>query len=84
MRIHMTFSGYGIFFGIFNNLVSVVAFLNPNKFASRHRGLTKNDQLSITEISNIDNSWMIESYSAQNYSGTIIDTINNQKLLPYQ
>jgi hypothetical protein len=27
---------------------------------------------------------MIESYSAQNYSGTIIDTINNQKLLPYQ
>jgi hypothetical protein len=59
-------------------------FLDPTKYASRHRGLTKNDQLSITEISNIDNSWMIESYNAGNYSGVILDTLDNQKLTPYQ
>jgi hypothetical protein len=59
-------------------------FLDPNKYASRHRGLTKNDQLSITEISNVDNNWMIESYTAGNYSGVILDTLDNQKLTPYQ
>ena len=59
-------------------------FLDPNKYSSRHRGLTKKDQLSITETSNIDNNWMIESYNAGNYSGVILDTLDNQKLTPYQ
>jgi hypothetical protein len=59
-------------------------FLDPSKYASRHRGLTRNDQLSITEISNIDNNWMIESYNAGTYSGVILDTLDNQKLTPYQ
>jgi hypothetical protein len=59
-------------------------FLDINKYASRNRGLTKKDQISPIRISHIDNRWMIEPFGSGNYGGTIIDTINNQKLVPYQ
>jgi len=59
-------------------------FLDINKYASRNRGLTKRDQITPIRISDIDNRWMIEPFGSGNYGGTIIDTINNQKLVPYQ
>ena len=59
-------------------------FLDINKYGSRNRGLTKKDQISPVEIKKIDNRWMFEPYSSGSYAGTIINTKNNQKLLPYQ
>ena len=59
-------------------------FLDINKYASRNRGLTLKDQLAPVKISDIDNRWMIEPFSSGNYAGTIIDTLNNQKMIPYQ
>jgi hypothetical protein len=59
-------------------------FLDIGKYASRNRGLTKKDQNSPVRIMDIDNVWMIEPYGSGAYGGTIIDTLNNQKMLPYQ
>jgi hypothetical protein len=59
-------------------------FLDINKYASRNRGLTLKDQVAPVRISDIDIKWMIEPFGSGNYGGTIIDTINNQKMLPYQ
>jgi hypothetical protein len=59
-------------------------FLDINKYASRNRGLTLKDQLAPVRISDIDLKWMIEPFGSGNYGGTIIDTINNQKMIPYQ
>lgn len=59
-------------------------FLDTQKYGSRNRGLTKNDQITPVEIKNINNKWMIEPYGSGNYSGTIIDSVKNQKFIPYQ
>lgn len=59
-------------------------FLDIGKYASRNRGLTKKDQLAPVRIKNINTKWMIEPFGSGNYGGTIIDTINNQKMIPYQ
>ncbi|NBO98568.1 MAG: VWA domain-containing protein [Proteobacteria bacterium] len=59
-------------------------FLDTNKFGPRQRGLTKNDQYSPVVIEDIDNRWVMESYSSSNAAGRITDTLNNQKFTPYQ
>jgi hypothetical protein len=59
-------------------------FLDINKYASRNRGLTKNDQNSPVSITDIDNRWLFEPYSTGSKSGIINNTKNNQKLVPYQ
>ena len=59
-------------------------FLDTNKYGPRNRGLTKKDQISPVVIKNIDNRWMMESYSSSSAAGTIVDTLNNQKFTPYQ
>jgi len=59
-------------------------FLDTGKYGPRNRGLTKNDQYSPVEITNIDNRWIYESYSSSSAAGRITDTLNNQKFTPYQ
>jgi hypothetical protein len=59
-------------------------FLNTNKFSGRQRGLTKKDQYSPSMITDIDNRWMMESYSSSDAAGRITDTLNNQKFTAYQ
>jgi len=59
-------------------------FLDLEKFGPRNRGLTKKDQISPTKITNITNKWMMEPYSSASKGGVIINTLENQKLTPYQ
>jgi hypothetical protein len=59
-------------------------FLDIKKYASRNRGLTKEDQRTPVKITDIDNRWLFEPDSAGNRSGIIDNTVNNQKLVPYQ
>jgi hypothetical protein len=59
-------------------------YFDLEKFGPRNRGLTKKDQLTITKIDSIDNSWIMEPYSSAEKSGTMIDTLENQKMIPYQ
>jgi hypothetical protein len=59
-------------------------FLDINKYASRNRGLTKKDQNTPVKITDIDNRWLFEPFSTGNKSGVINNTVNNQKLIPYQ
>jgi hypothetical protein len=68
----------------FNTTSTELIFSGLDKYGSRNRGLTKKDQISPVIIKNIDNRWMIEPYSSGNYSGTIIETQVNQKMIPYQ
>jgi hypothetical protein len=67
-----------------DSLSAEYMFLDINKYGPRNRGLTKKDQVSPVEIKRIDNTWMIEPYSSGLYKGTIINTVKNQKLIPYQ
>ena len=59
-------------------------YLDINKYGPRNRGLTKNDQLAPTKITNIDNKWIMEPYSSGSKGGVMIGTSDNQKLTPYQ
>lgn len=59
-------------------------YLDLEKYGPRNRGLTKKDQISPTKITNISNSWFVEPYSSGTKSGMIVDTLENQKLTPYQ
>ena len=59
-------------------------FLDLGKFGPRNRGLTKKDQNTPTKISDLDNSWLMEPYSSGSKSGVITETLENQKLTPYQ
>lgn len=59
-------------------------FLDINKYGPRNRGLTKKDQLSPTKITQISNRWMSESFSSADKGGVIVNTLENQKLTPYQ
>ena len=68
----------------FKNVSSEITYFNLEKYGPRQRGLTKKDQLSITKIDDIDNMWMIEPYSSAEKSGMIVNTLENQKLTPYQ
>lgn len=68
----------------FKSLSAESIYFDLNKYGPRQRGLTKNDQLTISKIENIENSWMIEPYSSGSKSGMIVNTVENQKLTPYQ
>ena len=59
-------------------------YFDLGKYGSRTRGLTKKDQLTISKIDNIDNTWIYEPYSNAERSGVIVNTLENQKLTPYQ
>lgn len=59
-------------------------FLSPEKYGPRNRGLTKKDQISPLGIKNINNNWLMEPNNSGLASGRIIDTVANQKLVPYQ
>lgn len=59
-------------------------FLDPQKYGSRNRGLTRKDQNTPVKIDDIDNRWMYKPYSYGTSAGTIVDTLNNQKFTPYQ
>jgi hypothetical protein len=68
----------------FDSLSSERLFLDLKKYSSRHRGLTKNDQNSPVIITDIDNRWMFEPYSSGDNGGVITQSVDNQKLIPYQ
>lgn len=68
----------------FNSISAELMFLDIEKYGPRNRGLTQNDQLAPVIINHIDNTWMFEPYYAGYVAGMIIDTVNNQKLIPYQ
>ena len=59
-------------------------FLDIKKYGPRNRGLTKKDQNSPVAITDIDNRWLFEPYSSGTKAGIIDNTINNQKMVPYQ
>lgn len=59
-------------------------FLDIAKYGSRNRGLSKNDQLIPVKTKSISNDWIVEPYKANDKGGVIINTLENQKLTPYQ
>jgi len=67
-----------------NSVSAERLFLNINKYGPRNRGLTKKDQTSPVIINDIDNRWMMKPNNAGDSSGVIVDTLKNQKLIPYQ
>jgi hypothetical protein len=68
----------------FKNVSSEITYFDLDKYGPRQRGLTKKDQLSIVKIDNIDSTWIMEPYSSGSKAGVIINTLENQKLTPYQ
>jgi hypothetical protein len=69
---------------LFKEISSEITYFEIGKYGPRQRGLTKKDQLSITKINNIDYTWLLEPYSSADKSGVIVNTLENQKLTPYQ
>jgi len=67
-----------------NSVSAERLFLNLEKYGPRNRGLTKKDQTSPVMIKDIDNRWLMKPNNAGNSSGIIIDTLKNQKIIPYQ
>jgi hypothetical protein len=59
-------------------------FLDPTNYGPITRGLTKTNNYSPTKIDYVDNRWMIAPYGSGDYSGTVIDTVANQKFTAYQ
>jgi len=59
-------------------------YYDLNKYGNRNRGLTKNDQVTISELDELDNRWISESYFNNNRAGIIKNPQRIQKLLPYQ
>jgi hypothetical protein len=86
-----TYRGRGYSYGINQNTLSAInlaneepVFLDPEKYGSRNRGLTKKDQLSPVTLNGIDNKWIMEPYGSGAKSGVILNTKENQKFTPYQ
>jgi hypothetical protein len=69
---------------ILDSLSAEYMFSDIQKYGPRNRGLTKKDQNTPVKITSIDNRWMMEPLGSGYYSGVIIETKNNQKLIPYQ
>lgn len=59
-------------------------FLNIDKYGARNRGLSKKDQLIPIKTKTISNEWIFEPYKANDKGGVITNTLENQKLTPYQ
>ena len=53
------------------------------KYGPRNRGLTKKDQITISKIDSIDNSWIMQPYGNAEASGMIVNTRETQKMIPY-
>lgn len=68
----------------FKSISAESTYFDLEKYGPRQRGLTKKDQLSLSKIDEIDNTWMMEPYSSADKSGVIINTLENQKMTPYQ
>lgn len=86
-----TYRGRGFGYTLNRNAVSAIddanqeyVFLDPEKYGSRNRGLTKKDQLSPVSLSKIDNKWVMEPFGAGAKAGVILGTKENQKFTPYQ
>jgi hypothetical protein len=59
-------------------------YFNLEKYGPRNRGLSKNDQITISKIDSIDNTWIMQPYGNADASGMIVNTKENQKMIPYQ
>lgn len=59
-------------------------FLDPEKYGSRNRGLTKKDQASPVKINNVDNTWFMEPIGSGIAAGTTLNLRNNQSFTPYK
>ncbi len=59
-------------------------YFDLEKYGPRNRGLTKKDQITISKIDSIDNSWIMQPYGNTEASGMIVNTRQNQKMIPYQ
>jgi hypothetical protein len=59
-------------------------FNDINKYGPRSRGLSKNDQISPSTITNFDNRWFVEPYSSGEKGGVLTHTLENLKFTPYQ
>jgi hypothetical protein len=86
-----TYRGRGYSYAITQNTLSSIeladqetVFLDPEKYGSRNRGLTKKDQLSPVTQTGLDNKWIMEPYGAGAKAGIILGTKENQKFTPYQ
>jgi len=86
-----TYRGRGYTFEIDQNALSAVdslsaerVFLDPNKYGSKNRGLTKKQQLFPTIQKDLDNKWIMEPFGSGSKSGVILGTKENQKFTPYQ
>lgn len=67
-----------------DSLSSERLYYDLEKFGNRNRGLSKKDQETITEISDIDNRWISSSFFENSRAGIISNPQNIQKLVPYQ
>lgn len=68
----------------FDSISSERLYLDINKYGGRNRGLSKKDQLIPVKVSDINNSWIMEPYSSGDKGGVLINTLESQKLTPYQ
>ncbi len=59
-------------------------YFDLEKYGPRNRGLTKKDQITISKIDSIDNTWIMQPYGNADASGMIVNTKENQKMIPYQ
>ena len=69
---------------LIDSLSSERLYYNLEKYGNRNRGFSKNDQHTITEISDINNYWVSSSYFENARAGIIKNPQNVQKLIPYQ
>lgn len=86
-----TYRGRGYTYSVSQNAVSAVdetfnerIFLDPLKYGSKSRGLTKKDQVFPLEQTLLDNKWIMEPFGSGAKAGVIIGTKENQKFTPYQ
>jgi len=86
-----SYRGRGFEYEIDTNVLSKIdalsaerLFLDTQKYGSRNRGLTEEDQLSPITLKHTDNSWIMEPYSSGGKAGVLINTKENQKFTPYQ
>lgn len=69
---------------LIDSISSERLYYDLNKYGNRNRGFSKNDQYTISEIVNIDNSWISSSYFEGSRAGIIKNPQNFQKFVPYQ
>jgi len=58
-------------------------FYDLNKYSGRYRGLSKNDQITITDVKEINNHWISDYEYNSDKSGMIKKPYQYQKFVPY-